>query len=209
MLVEMADMRMKVPIGIVENVLLRIDKFLFPFNFVVIDMLEERNETMILGRPFIATIHAEINVFNKEISLGDGEPCKIITPPPHKSPLCLELDGNCNLHNRNNNTLDNDGMQERFGKKARIDETDPTTPKNGKLREWYYRHDDKRSGLTGEGLSFPDCLLVKYRDSQGPIKDPRSRSFDDYKWVFDLEIDQLADEYELGIGKKGHILEEI
>ncbi|GJR67683.1 hypothetical protein Tco_0013748 [Tanacetum coccineum] len=41
------------------------------------------------------------------------------------------------------------------------------------------------------------------------VKDPRLRSFDDYKWMFDLEIDQLADEYELGIGKKGHMLEDI
>ncbi|GKA82878.1 hypothetical protein Tco_0789626 [Tanacetum coccineum] len=40
-------------------------------------------------------------------------------------------------------------------------------------------------------------------------EDPRSRSFDDYKWMFDLEIDQLADEYELGIGKKGHMLDDI
>ncbi|GJU05712.1 hypothetical protein Tco_1122142 [Tanacetum coccineum] len=62
-LVEMADMKKKAPIGIVENVLVKIDKFLFPSDFVVIDMLVERNETMILGRPFLATIHAEINVF--------------------------------------------------------------------------------------------------------------------------------------------------
>ncbi|GJW33283.1 hypothetical protein Tco_0053315 [Tanacetum coccineum] len=41
------------------------------------------------------------------------------------------------------------------------------------------------------------------------VKDPRSRSFDDYKWMFKLEIDQLADEYELGIGKKGHMLDDI
>ncbi|GJS02306.1 hypothetical protein Tco_0318814 [Tanacetum coccineum] len=41
------------------------------------------------------------------------------------------------------------------------------------------------------------------------VKDPRERSFDNYKWMFDLEIDQLADEYELGIGKKGHMLEDI
>ncbi|GKD67087.1 hypothetical protein Tco_1309195, partial [Tanacetum coccineum] len=40
-------------------------------------------------------------------------------------------------------------------------------------------------------------------------KDPMERRFDDYKWVFDLEIEQLADKYELGIGKKGHILEMI
>nr|GFA60306.1 BYPASS-related protein [Tanacetum cinerariifolium] len=41
------------------------------------------------------------------------------------------------------------------------------------------------------------------------VKDPRERSFDDYKWLFGLEVDQLADEYELGIGKKGHILDDI
>ncbi|GKC69298.1 hypothetical protein Tco_1115181 [Tanacetum coccineum] len=50
-----------------------------------------------------------------------------------------------------------------------------------------------------------DCFEVEL----GPAKYPRARSFDDNKWVFDLEIDQLADEYELGIRKKGHILEEI
>ncbi|GKG47004.1 hypothetical protein Tco_0504201, partial [Tanacetum coccineum] len=41
------------------------------------------------------------------------------------------------------------------------------------------------------------------------VKDSRERSFEDYKWMFDLEIDQLADEYELGVGKKGHMLVDI
>ncbi|GJZ47647.1 phospholipase-like protein [Tanacetum coccineum] len=70
MLVEMTDMTKRAPIGIVKNVLVKINKFLFPSDFVVIDMLSMRDETMILGRPFLATIHAEIDVFNKEISLG-------------------------------------------------------------------------------------------------------------------------------------------
>ncbi|GKC26567.1 putative reverse transcriptase domain-containing protein [Tanacetum coccineum] len=70
MLVEMADMTRRSPIGIVGNVLVKIDKFLFPSDFIVIDMLETRNEIMILGRPFLTTIHVEIDVFNKEISLG-------------------------------------------------------------------------------------------------------------------------------------------
>ncbi|GKB19406.1 reverse transcriptase domain-containing protein [Tanacetum coccineum] len=72
MLVEMTDMTKKSPIGIVENVLVKIDKFLFPSDFVVMDMLNTRNKAMILGRPFLATIHAKIDVFNKEISLGIG-----------------------------------------------------------------------------------------------------------------------------------------
>ncbi|GJX18848.1 reverse transcriptase domain-containing protein [Tanacetum coccineum] len=41
------------------------------------------------------------------------------------------------------------------------------------------------------------------------VKDPRERSFDDYKWMFDLEIDKLADEYELGIENKGNMLDDI
>ncbi|GJT30310.1 reverse transcriptase domain-containing protein [Tanacetum coccineum] len=66
----MADMTKKAPVGIVENVLEKIDKFLFPFDFMINDMLGDPNETMILGRPFLATIHARIDVFYKEISLG-------------------------------------------------------------------------------------------------------------------------------------------
>ncbi|GJZ51115.1 reverse transcriptase domain-containing protein [Tanacetum coccineum] len=71
-LVEIADMTKRSPIGIVENVIVKIDKFLFLSDFVVMDMLNTRNETMILRRPFLATIHAKIDAFNKEISLGIG-----------------------------------------------------------------------------------------------------------------------------------------
>ncbi|GJX16958.1 phospholipase-like protein [Tanacetum coccineum] len=73
MLVEMADMIKRAPIGIVENVFIKIDKFLFPSDFMVIDMLKTQNKTVILKRPFLETIHAKIDVFNKEISLGIGD----------------------------------------------------------------------------------------------------------------------------------------
>ncbi|GKD25432.1 copia protein, partial [Tanacetum coccineum] len=73
MIVEMADITKKALLGIVENILIKIDKFLFPSDFVIIDMLRDSNETMILGRPFLATIHAQIDVFKIEILLGIGE----------------------------------------------------------------------------------------------------------------------------------------
>nr|GEV25217.1 hypothetical protein [Tanacetum cinerariifolium] len=47
-LVEMENMSKKATARIVENVLVKIDKFVFPFDFVVIDMLRDPNETMIL-----------------------------------------------------------------------------------------------------------------------------------------------------------------
>ncbi|GKA92211.1 reverse transcriptase domain-containing protein [Tanacetum coccineum] len=70
MLIEMADMTKNATVGIVETVLVKIDKFLFPSDFMIINMLGDPNETMILCRPFIATINARIDVFDKEISLG-------------------------------------------------------------------------------------------------------------------------------------------
>ncbi|GKC54847.1 reverse transcriptase domain-containing protein [Tanacetum coccineum] len=69
----MADLGMskKAPLGIVENVLVKIDKFLFPSDFVIID--NTPSETTILGRPFLPTIHAEIDVFAGKITLGINE----------------------------------------------------------------------------------------------------------------------------------------
>ncbi|GKE59574.1 DNA-binding pseudobarrel domain-containing protein [Tanacetum coccineum] len=67
MLVEVTDMSKKAPMGTVENILVKIDMFVFPTGFVIIDMLGDPNETMILGRPFLATIHAP----NKCFSWGD------------------------------------------------------------------------------------------------------------------------------------------
>ncbi|GKD40650.1 hypothetical protein Tco_1260857 [Tanacetum coccineum] len=45
--------------------------------------------------------------------------------------------------------------------------------------------------------------------SAGIRNDPYSRRLDEYKAMFDNEIEQLANEYELRIGKKGYILDDI
>ncbi|GJV75742.1 reverse transcriptase domain-containing protein [Tanacetum coccineum] len=230
MLVEMDDMTKSTPIGIVENVLVKIDKFLFLSYFVVIDMLNTRNETMILGRPFLATIHAEIDVFNKEISLGIGMTCS--NEPSDKS---SQFEKPNNLHNENN--YDNH-MQEQSNKKGRMRKSDTNTLSihfcklvkqicNGILKVWSICDPTIKKKHKGGGLSFLEFLLVRYREAHDNdlIWDNRPMdylfkewlltkvgnvdSFDDYKWMFDLEIDQLADEYELGIGKKGHMLDDI
>ncbi|GJZ71718.1 phospholipase-like protein [Tanacetum coccineum] len=72
MAIKMGNMTKKAPLGIVENIPVKIDKFLFHSDFVVIDTLEETDETILLGRPFLATIHAQIDVFKGEISLRVG-----------------------------------------------------------------------------------------------------------------------------------------
>ncbi|GKA63015.1 mutator type transposase [Tanacetum coccineum] len=54
-------------------------------------------------------------------------------------------------------------------------------------------------------LSLIDC----FQGNSACENNPTHRSFDDYKWEFNLEIDKLSGEYELGIGKKGHILDHV
>ncbi|GJV39261.1 copia protein [Tanacetum coccineum] len=72
MVIEMGNMTKKAPLGIVENIPVKIDKFLFYSDFVVIDTLEGPDKTILLGRPFLVTIHAQIDVFKGKISLGVG-----------------------------------------------------------------------------------------------------------------------------------------
>nr|GEU58133.1 hypothetical protein [Tanacetum cinerariifolium] len=73
MMVEMVDMTMKAPWGIIKNLLVQIEKFTFPLDFVIMDMVEGLNVPLILGRPILATAHAQIYVFNKQISHRIGE----------------------------------------------------------------------------------------------------------------------------------------
>ncbi|GJU08133.1 putative reverse transcriptase domain-containing protein [Tanacetum coccineum] len=216
MLVEMVDMTKKTPIGIVENVLVKIDKFLFPSDFVDIDMLNTRNETMILGIPFLATIHAEIDVFNKEISLGIGDD-RVTFDMDKKIHNFTTLIGNVymvwptcaptkKLCNEGNKIY---GMDEQGVLKYWYGDTQGSDLIwDSRYAEWCSensRHIDVSE--TVKKTLLKSWLIDCSREEL--VKDPQSRSFDDYKWMFNLEIDQLADEYELGIGKKGHILDDI
>ncbi|GJZ15865.1 retrovirus-related pol polyprotein from transposon TNT 1-94 [Tanacetum coccineum] len=72
LIVELADRTMKHPKVIVENVLVRIDKFVFPIDFIILDMPEDIKNPLILGRSFLSTAHAKIDVFKRKITLRVG-----------------------------------------------------------------------------------------------------------------------------------------
>ncbi|GKD47417.1 reverse transcriptase domain-containing protein, partial [Tanacetum coccineum] len=69
MSLELANRSIQYLWGIVENVLIKIDKFILPIDFVILDMREDSKIPIILGRPFLATARAMIDVFNKKITL--------------------------------------------------------------------------------------------------------------------------------------------
>ena len=72
----LADRSVKIPKGIVEDVLVKIDKFYYPVDFVVLDTEPSASEPnhvpIILGRPFLATANAIINFRNGVMQLTFG-----------------------------------------------------------------------------------------------------------------------------------------
>ena len=66
MTLQLADRSLKFPRGIVEDVLVQIDSFIFPMDFVILDMEPVANVStqipVIFGRPFLATFDATIRV---------------------------------------------------------------------------------------------------------------------------------------------------
>ncbi|GJU48553.1 reverse transcriptase domain-containing protein [Tanacetum coccineum] len=71
--VELADRTMKYLKGIAENVLVGIGKFTFHVDFIILDMPEDIKVPLILGRPFLSTAHAKIDVYKRKITLRVGE----------------------------------------------------------------------------------------------------------------------------------------
>ena len=72
----LADRSVKIPKGIVEDVLVKVDKFYYPVDFVVLDTEPIENGPnhvpIILGRPFLATANAIINCRNGVMQLTFG-----------------------------------------------------------------------------------------------------------------------------------------
>ncbi|XP_061376486.1 uncharacterized protein LOC133318503 [Gastrolobium bilobum] len=59
---QLADRSTKRPDGVIEDILVKIDKFVFPADFVILDMKEDAEIPLLLGRPFSATARALVDV---------------------------------------------------------------------------------------------------------------------------------------------------
>nr|GEZ80115.1 hypothetical protein [Tanacetum cinerariifolium] len=69
MVLELADNTISKPTGVAENVFVKVGKFYFPVDFVVLDFIADPCVPLILGRPFLSTAQAIINVYEREIIL--------------------------------------------------------------------------------------------------------------------------------------------
>jgi len=97
MTLQLADRSIKHPYGVVEDLLVKVDKFLFPVDFVVMDIEEDVDVPVILGRPFMKTAKVIIDVDkgklkvcveNEEVSFNVFEAMK----HPNDKRDCFRLD---------------------------------------------------------------------------------------------------------------------
>ena len=76
MTLQLADRSVKVPQEIMEDVLVQIDKFYFPMDFIVLDTQPHQGPQppmpVILGKPFLATSNAIINCKNGILKFSFG-----------------------------------------------------------------------------------------------------------------------------------------
>lgn len=74
---QLADRSIKLPKGIVEDVLIKVGEFVYPIDFVILDTQPVSNMStqipVILGRPFLATSNALINCRNGSMRLNYGD----------------------------------------------------------------------------------------------------------------------------------------
>nr|GFD22298.1 reverse transcriptase domain-containing protein [Tanacetum cinerariifolium] len=73
MTLELANRAICTPDGITRDVFIPVGNFIFPANFVVVDYESDPRVPLILGRPFLRTSRALIDVHGEEMILRDGD----------------------------------------------------------------------------------------------------------------------------------------
>nr|KYP36322.1 hypothetical protein KK1_042568 [Cajanus cajan] len=69
MTLQLADRSIKYPYGAIENMLVKVDKVIFPVDLVIMDIEEDYVIPIIFGRPLMKTARAIIDVGNGEFKL--------------------------------------------------------------------------------------------------------------------------------------------
>ncbi|XP_074290685.1 uncharacterized protein LOC141617390 [Silene latifolia] len=73
MTIQLPDRSIKHHMGILEDVPVKIGKFFIPVDFVVIDIAEDSRVPIIIGRPFLHTVGAVIDVRHGSLTFNIGD----------------------------------------------------------------------------------------------------------------------------------------
>ncbi|KAK2354220.1 hypothetical protein QL285_091766 [Trifolium repens] len=163
MQITLADRSITHPYGILQDVLVRCAEFVFPADFVILDMDECVDTPVLLGRPFLATGRALIDVAMGELMLRLEEESvsfKVfegMEPYKREKPKCFQVEAN-----------------EEVVKDSSSDEAPmPTVPELKELPpNWKYvflKEDSKDPVIVSSSLTplEEEVLLKKFKEGQG------------------------------------------
>nr|GFC61684.1 hypothetical protein [Tanacetum cinerariifolium] len=89
---ELADRTISKPMSVAENVFVKVGKFYFSADFVFLDFVADPRVPLILGRPFLSTVHALTDVYeallNNDLELPSNQ--KDYFPTLHKDLKVVE-----------------------------------------------------------------------------------------------------------------------
>ncbi|KAK8666162.1 hypothetical protein V6N13_006314 [Hibiscus sabdariffa] len=127
-MLQLADHSFVQPEGKIEDILVQVDKFIFPADFLILDCEADENAPIILGRPFLATgrvlldfdndelilsvddQRVKIEVFRKENDSAETEDCQIIHATAERNPgienTCFGRKDRSNLGNIGTDTVE-------------------------------------------------------------------------------------------------------
>nr|XP_016439160.1 PREDICTED: uncharacterized protein LOC107765073 [Nicotiana tabacum] len=94
---QLADQSLAVPEGIIEDVLVRVGKFIFPIDFIILDYMADEEVQIILGQPLLATRGALVNVREGNLKMRVHDEAvtfnvyKALNLPKHYEGLCMIL----------------------------------------------------------------------------------------------------------------------
>ena len=181
MTLHMADKTLAHPERILEDVLIKVGKFIFPMDFIIIDIEEDKQVPLLLGRPFLATGVALINVKKEELTLKVGDEavhfnlnhslkqhelsnidCEIVET---KIPISSELINECIFHNSMNENEMNSQYLEHFeveflDSNVKLKKTVLSVEENNTEQSSSYEEEDAEVNKSLEGLILKNYLDI-------------------------------------------------
>ncbi|CAL2277810.1 unnamed protein product [Prunus armeniaca] len=92
------DRSVTYPLGVLENVIIKVDWFYLPVYFVVLDMEEDKDVPLIFGRPFMATARTLIEVEEGTLTIRIMDESVVfklfdVSKKPHNEDECFRIEG--------------------------------------------------------------------------------------------------------------------
>ncbi|GKE38997.1 reverse transcriptase domain-containing protein, partial [Tanacetum coccineum] len=197
---ELANWSIAYPTGIGEDVFVQVGKFTFPADFVFVDYDVDPHVPLILGRPFLRTARALVDVYGEELILRDGDEKLIFhadstSKYPHKHGnesinMINFIDITCEDHFNETN----DSLLEEFADELALIESFP--PRNDEIHfdaesylrelEYLLNRDTLIDSSPKDNIEKIDSILEDLVDEPSLVNSFPSEK-DDY--LFDFEND--------------------